>query len=215
MPTDAFNGPSTPSSWFFWANGSSGGTRCSPSLPAKMLTIHESPKQKNTCYCVWKSNKAVRACLSHGTYIISCSWFPVVPEHQLQLNGFTLLHLLFQLLLRKINAYKWDFLQMLSAQKSSRSNFWGYRRASRPSAGVGNGPGPDSHESVSQFPPERRRTRSDWSPWLQARCGRETFIAALRCMTWPLDLTPMSRMSLSVSNSSLFPVMWFSLKRSA
>ena len=32
---------------------------------------------------------------------------------------------------------------------------------------------------------------------------------------WPLDLTPMSRMSASVSNSNLLPVMWFSLNRSA
>lgn len=44
MPTEAFNGQSTPSSWFFWANSSRVGTRSSPSLPAEMLTIQESPK---------------------------------------------------------------------------------------------------------------------------------------------------------------------------
>lgn len=34
-------------------------------------------------------------------------------------------------------------------------------------------------------------------------------------MAWPLDLTPISRMSFCVSNSNIFPVMWLDLNKSA
>lgn len=45
----------------------------------------------------------MRVCviLSVETYIYSSPWFPVVPKDQLQMNSFTFLHLLFQLILEE------------------------------------------------------------------------------------------------------------------
>lgn len=154
MPTDACSGQSTPSSWFLWAKSSSLRTRCSPSLPAKMLTIHQRPQQRECRkhLLLFSGMKWSRQSF-FVTYVISCSWFPVVPKHQLQLNGFIPLHLLFLPLLGKINAYKWDFSNVISTEVIKKQPLR-IRRTCRPSAGVGNGPARDSHESVSQFHPE-------------------------------------------------------------
>lgn len=63
--------------------------------------------------------------------------------------------------------------------------------------------------------PSERRSLSEQHVWLWGSCMNSELRLAFRCMAWPLDLTPMSRMSFSVSNSNLFPVMWFSLNKSA
>lgn len=55
------------------------------------------------CSQLQNMSKSVFKCVSLQTYRLSCSWFPVIPIHQLQVYSFALFYLLFQLVLsRKI-----------------------------------------------------------------------------------------------------------------
>lgn len=129
MSSDAFNGQSVASSCFPRTN-SPGTTRvirswkkekkekkkdsaaaCFQLLSLNMLTIYSSTDQSGYNVPLWLSSKfksaaqrytqCVRVFLSIETYIYSSPWFPVVPKDQLQMNGFTSLHLLFQLILER------------------------------------------------------------------------------------------------------------------
>lgn len=54
--------------------------------------------------------------VTQETYRHASSWFPVVAKHQLQINSFTLLHLLFQLVLQR---KKWAQAQINSQNKQT------------------------------------------------------------------------------------------------
>lgn len=162
MPTDAFNGPRTPWPWFLWANSSR--TRRSPSIPANMPTIHESPKQSGYIYKkihllffpdIRRSRQSLVATQNLRYFLFLVSSGTRTPAPALRFYSSPPA---FPAPPGEKKCIQVGFFQKLSAQKQSRSNRWGERRSSRPSAGGGNGPARDSHESVSQFPPVEDET---------------------------------------------------------
>lgn len=141
---------------------------CFQLLSLNMLTIYSSTDQSGYNVPLWLSSKfksaaqrytqCVRVFLSIETYIYSSPWFPVVPKDQLQMNGFTSLHLLFQLILeRKKSAEVLTFWGNLKEKKNSR-NFL-------PSEEVGSGPSRGNHEQASQSHPAKEKTQD--SLWAQ------------------------------------------------
>lgn len=117
-----------------------------------MLTISNRSKWIQQLFVIVFKDEVIRGpiswCLSIETYGFPSSWFPVVPKHQLQINCFTLLHLLFQLIL-------WKKCQYAQKKMQKNPHFLQIKQKNIiPLTEVGSGPAPGNHLLVFQFHPE-------------------------------------------------------------